>query len=405
MLQNKTVAGKAVEDRCKKLLTGRYHKTSIVKLTKLIEKNHNIPIHISNDYISLMKKPVDAPVEVLFSIMEAMDSNEKNEALHLIPKYFDDNEIKKYEKYKYNPNKLKFPLKFEATQITETQWIGRITVKELIKLHPIIKYNPNTQRSLKRVTLNGVEIYSIFLNEKALDEITASYLNNSYIPNTITLNIPEDVDFEYKDGQLIFKALENLDIIDGYHRYVAMTRAYSADNRFDYTMEVRWTVFNEDKARQFIWQEDQKTKMTKVESASFNQNDPGNQLINMLNQVTALKDIVSINGNINAGVASEYLNYLWFNKRRHVYTRKEIVDVKKIIERGLLDVLDTKPEAFDKRWNAREVGALFLLIYKKDIDSLFEFIDYINKEELAIHSAVAKRGMVRLEEAYQNFKS
>ena len=396
MLENKTVVGKAAEERCKKLLTEKNYKGAVNKLTKFIEQEHQIPIMVSNDYITLMKNPVDAPTEILFCIMEAIDSK-------MLPQYFEKKEITKYKNYKYNLKKLKFPLKFDATQITNDQWIGRITLQELIKLQPIIKYNPNTQRSLRRFTVKGIEVYSIFLNEKALTEITEAYLNNSYIPNTITLNIPEDVDFDYEDGVLTFKSLESLDIIDGYHRYVAMTRAYSADSKVDYTMEVRWTVFSEDKAKQFIWQEDQKTKMTKVESAAFNQNNPGNQLINMLNQVTALKDIVSMNGNVNAGVASEYINLFWFYTPKHNYTRKEIVETKKKIEGYMLDILDLKPDAFDKRWSAREIGALFYMMLQDDVDNLFDFISYINKIELPIHTVATKRELSRLNEVYHEF--
>ena len=405
MLADKAKVGEALRNKCVKFLEMKNYKESVNQIANYIEKKHGIPIRISFDLISLMRDPVDAPTEIIFCIMEAFDKLELNESLRMIPKYFEPSEIEKYSKYKYNRKKLKFPLKFEATQITEDQWIGRITAKELRTLAPIINYNPNTQRSLRRVTLNGIEVYTIFLNERALDEITTSYLNNSYIPNTITLNIPETVDFDYKEGILTFKALENLDIIDGYHRYVAMTRAYEADSKFDYTMEVRWTAFSEDLARQFIWQEDQKTKMKKVEAAAYNQNDPGNQAIAMLNQVTGLKDIISINGNINAGIASEYLNALWFNKQHHNYTRKEIVEVKKIIERGLMDVLDINSEAFDKRWTSREIGALFLMIKQEDVEELFSFIDYINKIELPIHSVVTKREISRLEDAHSEFKS
>ena len=398
MLESKAVISKALENKYIKVMNQNTHKEDLNSLTRIIEQKHGIPIRISNDYISLLKKFVDAPNEYLYCFMEAIDTN-------ALPKYFDAKEIKKYEKYKYNSKKLKFPLAFEATQISDNQWIGRITVQELVNLFPVINYNTNTQRSLRRNTINGVEVYSIFLNEKAISEITESYLNQTYIPNTITLNIPEDVDFEYKEGNLIFKSLEKLDIIDGYHRYIAMTRAYSADTRFDYPMEVRWTVFSEDIARQFIWQEDQKTKMKRVESEAFNQNNSGNQLINMLNQVTTLKDIVSVNGNVNAGIASEYINAFWFNKLKHIYSRKEIVEVKKIIEKYMLNILDQEPDAFDKKWNPREIGALFLTIYNDDIESLFDFIDYINKEELPIHSSLTKREITRLKDSYQKFKA
>lgn len=404
MLADKAKVGEALKNKCSKLHELKDHKEVTDKLVASIEKRHGIPMKILLDTITLLQDPVDVSVETIFCIMEAFDKMEPSKSSQMLPKYFEPGEIEKYSKYKYDRKKLKFPLKFEATEITENQWIGRITAKELRTLAPLINYNPKTQRSLRRVTLNGIEIYTIFLNERALNEITISYLNNSYIPNTITLNIPEEVDFDYKEGTLTFKTLKNLDIIDGYHRYVAMSRAYESDPNFDYTMEVRWTAFSEDLARQFIWQEDQKTKMTKVEAAAYNQNDPGNQAIAMLNQVTGLKDIISINGNINAGIASEYLNALWFNKQHHNYTRKEIVEVKKIIERGLMDVLDINSEAFDKRWTSREIGALFLMIKQEDVEELFSFIDYINKIELPIHSVVTKREISRLEDAHSEFK-
>lgn len=401
MLESRSTVAKAVEAAYATIVSNNKYKETAETINLNLKKKHNIPISISNKYVFLKQKPIDASDEILYCLAEAMD-NIKHTSL--VSEYFEPNEIKTYKKYKYDTNKVKFPLKFEATQITDTQWIGRITVKQLMELQPIIVYNENTQRNLKREKMGEVEIYTIFLNRRALDEITKSYQNGSYIPNTITLNIPEDVDFTYENGQLVFKSLETLDILDGYHRYVALSNIYNSDNSFDYVMEVRWVSFNEDKAKQFIWQEDQKTKMTKIESNAFNQNNPGNQLINMLDQVTTLKDIMNRNGNINSGVASGFINLLWFNKPKHTYSRKEIVDTKKIIEQKMLDAIDLKPEAFDVKWNWREIGALFLLIYKDDIKNLFKFIHYINKEEIPIHSKITKREINRLEEAYQKFK-
>ena len=400
MLESREAAGKAVVNVCKGIMSRGGYKANWDLINDYVEKKHKIPIHILNDYLCLKKSPIDAPIELLYCIMEAVDVVISHGGAPLVARYFSQDEIAKYKKYKYVTTKIKFPLAFDATQITDSQWIGRITVQDLMKLQPIIKYNENTQRSLKRETLGEVEIYSIFLNRHALDEITESYQNNTYIPNTITLNIPEDVDFRYENGQLIFKSLESLDILDGYHRYVAMTNLWNVDNEFDYVMEVRWVCFGEDKARQFIWQEDQKTKMTKVESAAFNQNDPGNQLINMLNQVTALKGIVDRNGVIDSGVAARFINQLWFNKPKHNYTRKEIVEVKKEIERGLIDILDNKPDAFDRHWDSREIGALFISIRNSQEYLMFDYIAYINKEEVPIHSNVTKREVARLMEYY-----
>lgn len=404
MIGDKASAGKAVENRCKQIMSRVGYKKVLGDINDIVDRKHKIPIGISNDYISLKKSPIDAPEEILYCIMEAIDTVTSKGTDKLVSKYFEENEIKSFKKYTYKPNKIKFPISFEAIQIDDSQWIGKITVQQIMNLSPLIIYNENTQRNLKREALGETEIYSIFLNRKALNEITKSYQDGSYIPNTITLNIPEDVDFTYEDGRLTFKKIESLDILDGYHRYVAMVNLYSTDNNFDYPMEIRWVNFNEDKARQFIWQEDQKTKMTKLESNAFNQNNPSNQLINMLNQVTTLKNIVDRNGNVDSGVASGFISILWFDKNKHTYSRKEIVEVKKEIEKGLTEVINLKPEAFDSKWNRREIGALFLMIYHKDVKNLFDYIEYINKKEIPVFYNVTKREMNRLEEAYQEFK-
>jgi hypothetical protein len=160
-----------------------------------------------NDYISLRKNPIDAPQEILYCIIETIASISKDKK---ILDYFTEDEIKTYKNYKYKKETIKFPLKYNVVQVTDTQWIGRITVKELMQLSDLIIYNENTQRSLKKNTSNGVETYSIFLNRNALRKITESYQSETYIPNTITLNIPEEADFKYENGNLIFKELKSV---------------------------------------------------------------------------------------------------------------------------------------------------------------------------------------------------
>ena len=403
MLESKEVASEAVVKILKKIMSTVKTKNDIILVSGIIEDYHAIPSELLFEYISLRKNPVDAPIPILFCMMEALDaySESKGKCYNLVNTYFDTNEIESLMNYKYKQKKLKFPLKFDAVEITDSQWIGRITVQDLMLLNPIIKYNEKTQRNLVRKALSGdVEVYSIFLNRKALMEIMNSYQNGSYIPNTITLNIPEDVEFKFENGQLIFKSLDSLDILDGYHRYVAMTNLYSVDNNFDYAMEVRWVSFSEDKAKQFIWQEDQKTKMKKLDSETFNQNNPANQVLNMLDQVTLLKGIISRNGNVDAGVAAAFISQLWFNKPRHIYNRKEIVTVKKIIEGGLSNIIVDLPEIFEHKWSKREIGALFICLYYEDIESLPNYIERVNEEEVPIHSVITKRDITRLEEVY-----
>lgn len=401
MLKTKDAVAKAAENKLASITiqVGKKGKQNLNSLCDYIINNHKIPIGIISDYVHMRKNLLDAPIPILYCIMEAIDIQSDKK---IVPLYFDNDEIQALKDYKYSQKKLKFPLKFDVIQITDTQWIGRITVKELMLLAPIIKYNENTQRKLVKKILSGeIETYSIFLNRKALTEITESYQNNSYIPNTITLNIPEEEEFKYENGKLIFKSLDSLDILDGYHRYVAMTNLYSLNNDFDYTMEIRWVNFNEDKAKQFIWQEDQKTKMTKLESNSYNQNNPGNQIITMLNQVTMLNGIIGKNCNINDAVASGFINSIWFNDSKRKYSRAEIIEIKKLIERKMIEVMDFNPNIFDHEWNKKQIGGLFVCISHLDMEHFPEFIELINKEEIPIHTIINKRTITALEKVYR----
>lgn len=151
----------------------------------------------------------------------------------------------------------------------------------------LINYNTNAQRTLQRTIRYGVESYKIAINRKALANIKKSFIEGDFIPNTITLNIPEDeVDWSYDDSkkQLKINKIKHFDIADGYHRYLAMCQIKDEDPKFDYPMELRVVFFPDSKIKQFIYQEDQKTKMKKIDSDSMNMNAPENLVTERLNR-------------------------------------------------------------------------------------------------------------------------
>ena len=146
-----------------------------------------------------------------------------------------------------------------------------------------MNYNERTQRVVKKIITPNGEHYQISLNAHALKKIEKSFDEKRYIPNTITLNIP-DIDenvkhYDRETNTLIISTLKEFDIIDGYHRFVAIQRICAVDDKFDLPMELRITCFSENKARQFIWQEDQKTKMSRVDSESFNRYNTANIIV------------------------------------------------------------------------------------------------------------------------------
>ncbi len=255
-------------------IASKSDKSDLIKsYSDTLYKTYDIPRGLSSDYLTL-KIPTEDASDFLLYALAIIFFNEKE-----IQSYFSPQEIKKYSKMKFNKISLDFPLTFDMIQIRSNQWIGKITAQELMRFRDaqIINYNERTQRTLERKITHGHEVYQIAINEAAVKEIETSYEEDAYIPNTITLNIPdiEGTDFSYdsETHKLTIYSLKYFDILDGYHRYHALSKVYTKNHDFDYEMELRIVNFTEDHARHFIWQEDQKTQMSKVDSESYNQND------------------------------------------------------------------------------------------------------------------------------------
>ena len=343
-----------------------------VKNRKLLQKRmmqlkskYNIPISISQSILTLENNMESENDFVIFCVLDVVNNG-------LVKGFFTDSEIKEYRAGQYKTNEIKCPLRFKMVQVTSNQWIGSVTVKELMMLRDaqMINYNENTQRAMQRVIDGNVEYYKIALNKKAVDGIKESMLSETYIPNTITLNMPMDyIDYSYSDGTLTFKKPLTFDILDGYHRYIAMSKIYSLDPKFDYNMELRIVQFETDTAKQFIWQEDQKTKMKKADSASFNQEDSANKIVERLNREGMGFPLHGkINRNrcvINAPELAALIKMLWFSAKgdsRETTLKKEREILDKL-RTGIETVVFEKLELADKRWDFKYLACIVVCIH------------------------------------------
>ena len=368
--------------------------------------DNGFPVAEVTDVIQLRKEVIDCPDRMLYYLFKTVkDQQQKDEKddrdSHKIEDYFSARDIKEYETTKFKPLRFSFPIKWDMIEVSEgNQWIGKITVKELMRLRDaqLINYNERTQRTLKRVVNKDFEYYQIYLNRGAVDAIMDSYNKGQYIPNTITLNLPEDSDFRYSDGVLTIKDAERLDIIDGYHRYIAMSNIYNEDPKFDYPMELRVVCFSEDHAKQFIWQEDQKTKMRKLDSESLNQNSSANQVINMINQDTFFVNIIGRNkAIIDQGLAANLIEKIWFNTDKKI-DRKRIIGVRDIITSYLFGMFGSDDKLFDKPWSYEFTVVAFCLIGREIVPE-GQILDYINETTKLICSKpewktmLGKKGM------------
>ena len=227
-------------------------KKKVTERAAVISKKHNIPYEQVTDLLTL-RIPISISDEnIAFAIAEEFEIS--------LEKYFSESEISKLSKWKYKKTEFKFPIEFNMVQVNDRQqWTGKITVAELMKLRDsqIINYNTNTQRVMKRIVKGNEEYYQVVVNKKAVRSMMEMFRKRIFISNTITLNMPEDTVYEFEgdendNGTLVIKKMEHFDIIDGYHRFLALSELYNLDSTFEYTMELRITNYSEDICRQFI---------------------------------------------------------------------------------------------------------------------------------------------------------
>lgn len=378
---------------CKKLnkliMQSVKDKSKIASNTGMLNTQFDIPSDIANDILTLRTEIQCVDDFILFCITNIFCAD-------AISKYFDKEEIKNFSKSKYTKNTIEFPIQWNMIEIEpDHQWVGKISVKEIMQLRDahLVNYNPNTQRTMRIIRTETGDIWLPFINKTAVEAIADSYRKGNFIPNAITLNLTEDLDnadFEYdpRNNTLVIKEIKFFDILDGYHRYIAMSNVYNEDPSFDYTMELRIVVFSEEKARQFIYQEDQKTKMKKIDSESYNQNNYANQVIRMLNTETSVfQGIMSssqyiINPSLMAQV---FNNTLFFGSRKKNPTRKELMLIKNDIADKLNQLFKENNDIFDKRWDNKYTIVMSVLLSEcKNIDNYCEacnkVIDKLDKD-------------------------
>jgi hypothetical protein len=342
-------------------------------------KTYGIPKGLVSDLVTKRMEMSEVSEFVLFILLDSICNINKNKGLQTIDKFYTMQEAKYYRTSKYEVKKIKFPLVFKMVQIAEDQWTGKITVDMLMQLRQaqLINYNVNAQRTMQRVVRGDKESYKITLNQKAVENIQTSFENNSFIPNTITLNIPMETDFDFyydeESCSLIIKSLEHLDVTDGYHRYIAACQTKDKNQSFDYPMELRIVNFTEDKAKQFIWQEDQKTKMRKIDSNSMNMNSAANIVVTRLNENIRcnLKGLISRNdGIIPFGEFAELVDYFYFKGIGKEKEKSTIIRAVKELTDNFNMLTEYNMEYLEHKMSYKTLlVAMFCFDYFKDDDA------------------------------------
>ena len=369
MRVSKTSARKQIKESIQKIV---YNRSQIQDVVLQLHSRYGIAIGDIMDYISGQTDVNKADTFTLFVLACGID--EILEHSNITEKIFTEVEIKEFSSQRIEPDELEFPIMIKCIQINDDQWIGMENVKFLMKLRDAqkINYNTNAQRAMKRIVRGGNEFYRISINNAAVKKIKDLLKRGVFIPNTITLNIPMDSDYSYnsKKNELVIRDLKYFDIADGYHRYLAMSQLYSEDSEFDYPIEIRIISFSDDKIKQFIFQEDQKTRMRKIDSDSMNMDSASNIVAERLNRNIMFNwhgQMSRGGSNINISDFASMVNYFYYrNKPKEEPDSKFIMKAEAVLIDKLNPIIAQNEKLINNKVNFKSLLILFYCITSYD---------------------------------------
>jgi len=346
------------------------NKDAVEKMQKYMMDKYNFRLGEAADLITQKSPLTTENVYVCFCVADALAQIDNRVKLE---DWFTDKEISTFSSETIQRDKFKFPITIPAVQITDDQWIGTCDCDFLMRLREAQKiyYNTNTQRTLQRIVKNGQESYRIMLNRTAVQEIKTAYDNETYIPDTISLNMPDDTEFWYnaEKREIVIESLDHFDIIDGFHRYTAMCMEKDANPDFNYPMELRIVQYDEIKAKQFIWQQDQKTKMKKLDSESLNVSAPENIVAEKLNRNPMFNLHGELNRNGGKIALQDFVNvvrFLYFKGVKKEDERKLINAVTNDLFNKLNYVSDNDDKIFSEALSRTDTIVLVTSCYVND---------------------------------------
>lgn len=355
------------------------------RLAGIIHEKFNIPTGEIMDYIVGRRDLRQSSDDVIFVFSYGLDEIDGGKRTQ---EYFNKKETEMLLAYRREDSGVTFPLKIRCFQVVpNSQWIGVTDTNFLTDLFraQIINYNPNAQRAMKQSIFEGNAFYKIAINQKAVNSIAEAMIEGRFIPNTITINIPQDAEWAYNSGECVLSINKEtrLDILDGYHRLLAMELARTKDPGFNCQMELRLTFFDDEIARHFIYQEDQKTKMRKIDSDAMS-GDIWNTVADRVSAKYPFSGVVGRNGGIiSFSEMASLIHYYWFTERVSAADGNRMIPLvtNEIVEKGQI-VFEAAPAVFKtSRMSFMRLMALMYCIRKYDKGEIVRHIQsYLDNE-------------------------
>lgn len=325
-----------------------YFKREVKKF--LMEKYEYSDIEYMQ-YIIGAKSKDEIPDNEMYWLIDAFNNVFK--ANMEIKTFFSDKEIIRFSNLKADYLKAEiYPIKISPViEIAEDQWVTKISIDLLKEFYDnqLIIYNPRTQRQLKQMRRGQDVLYTIDIVSSSVKAIEGLMDKGEFVPNALTLNLNVDdpeVDFDIIGSELVLNS-GKFDIIDGFHRFRAAinTKIKNPDFQFNFILNIM--NFTEDKACQYIEQEDKRNKISKSYLASMDKSSSTNIIIDKLNNTLDSPVRGKIErahrGEIDKAILFSLLEFILktkdMNRSQCIRTAVFIINILKIIQENNPDVV------------------------------------------------------------------
>lgn len=224
-------------------------------------------------------------------------------------KYFTEREIKEIKTMfeGYSSESIMFPYIFHnVIQVNDDEYLGKIKASEINKISHLLQYNPITQREMRQLKRGSQTIPVPKIIKKNVNAMVDLMKKGRLISTMLTFNARfgtaddgEEVYYNSDDFSLTVQKGTLLDVVDGFHRITAISKAIMEDSSLDMVFKI--TILNRDTpgAEDYFIQMNTFTPISTAHLESKKDTRQANIIARQVRDATHLKDTIAAGDSIN----------------------------------------------------------------------------------------------------------
>lgn len=369
---------KSVQKKVEMEMAKRYN----VKFGDVVDIFNDIsPNSVEELSYDMLFKLMKCIKEIALNSDQRIDSSELNEV-----KYFTPQEIVQFD--------VPYPDEEKDFDLVITDWIQRSPtlykiftnideVTNVWRNYNKLRFNPETQRDLVPVIVNGKKVNRLDIKRESVNEMKKLMKKGMYFNVTGTININPDLfpdHLPYKDGKnLIIPKEAHMDLIEGFHNYIAETETKDENPDWEFDIEFDLRIMNVEECNRFIIQMNKKNHFRPAQVVRIDTLSEINYIIDSLNKRTSFHLYSTIDKDRKV-----FLNKLLTNIYGNITEREVSLEVLEVLESGLNTVIE-KFKLFNKSLSRKQWFIYVLLVkYAKDTNkNIIDLIQAIDVDVLS----------------------